>query len=207
MIKRLFDLVSSLLGLMALIPVFTVICLVIARDGGAAFFRQARVGRHGRLFKLYKFRSMVVDAEKLGAQVTAGHDPRITRVGRILRQTKLDELPQLLNVFIGNMSVVGPRPEVPYYVSKWSAEDREMVLSVKPGITDYATLYYHDEQAVLAKASDVAKAYMEVVMPHKLEMYRRYVREKSFLLDLSIILATLGKIGRTGFFGTLVEKN
>jgi len=194
MAKRIFDLVSTLIALAVLTPVFVVLFHFIRRDGGRAFFRQVRVGKDGRLFKLFKFRSMVVNAEKLGAQVTASHDARITTIGRVLRKTKLDELPQLFNVFIGEMSIVGPRPEVPYYVEKWSEEDRRVVLSVKPGITDYATLFYHDEQVVLAGAEDPVTAYIEEVMPHKLEMYRRYVRERSFLLDLKLVVATLGRI-------------
>jgi len=137
---------------------------------------------------------MVVDAERLGNQVTASHDPRITAVGRVLRQTKLDELPQLLNVFAGDMSIVGPRPEVPYYVEKWSDDDRRVVLSVKPGITDYATLFYHDEQAVLAEAGNAEKVYVEVVLPHKLEMAKRYARERNFGVDLWLVLATIWKI-------------
>lgn len=194
MAKRIFDLVSALIALTVLTPVFVVLFHFIRRDGGPTFFRQVRLGKNGRLFKLFKFRSMVVNAEKLGAQVTASHDARITTVGRSLRKTKLDELPQLFNVFIGEMSIVGPRPEVPYYVEKWSEEDRRVVLSVKPGITDYATLFYHDEQAVLAGAENSEKVYIEEVMPHKLEMYRRYVRERSFLLDLKLVVATLGRI-------------
>jgi lipopolysaccharide/colanic/teichoic acid biosynthesis glycosyltransferase len=152
------------------------------------------VGWRGRIFRIYKFRSMVVNAEKRGAAVTAEHDPRITRIGRWLRKNKVDELPQLLNVFFGDMSIVGPRPEVPCYVSLWSEADRERILSVKPGITDYATLYYHDEQALLAKGDNPERIYLEEVMPHKLEMYRIYARDRNFLLDLKIILATLGKI-------------
>jgi len=199
MVKRLFDLIVSLLGIVALLPVFIVLCLLIRCDGGPAFFKQKRVGKSGRFFKLYKFRSMLVNAEHLGAKITASHDPRITLVGSLLRRTKLDELPQLFNVFAGDMSIVGPRPEVPYYVTKWSDRDREIVLSVKPGITDYATLFYHDEQAVLAGAGGVEEAYVEVVMPHKLAMYQRYVWEQGFLLDLRIIMATLAKIFRVDF--------
>lgn len=204
MSKRILDVISALIALTVLIPVFVVLCHFIRRDGGPAFFRQVRVGKDRRVFKLFKFRSMVVNAEKLGAQVTASHDARITAVGRVLRKTKLDELPQLFNVFIGDMSIVGPRPEVSYYVKKWSEEDRRVVLSVKPGITDYATLFYHDEQGVLAGAEDPERAYMEEIMPHKLEMYRRYVRERSFWLDLNIIFATLGKVGRVGFLSKSV---
>ena len=173
---------------------FLAIGLIIRSDGGPAFFRQVRVGKAGRFFRIFKFRTMVVDAEKLGTQVTSEHDPRITRIGRILRKTKLDELPQLLNVFVGDMSLVGPRPEVPYYVARWPEEDRKVILSVKPGITDYATLFYNDEQAVLAKTDDPKEAYMKKVMPHKLEMYMRYVGDQNFCLDLRLILATLRKM-------------
>jgi lipopolysaccharide/colanic/teichoic acid biosynthesis glycosyltransferase len=194
MTKRLFDLCCSLLGLIFLVPLFFVVGLMIRVDGGPVFFRQERVGWKCRIFRIYKFRSMVVNAEILGAAVTAENDPRITLIGRWLRKTKLDELPQLLNVFFGDMSFVGPRPEVPYYVNLWSEADRELILSVKPGITDYATLYYHDEQALLAKADNPEKIYIEEVMPHKLEMYKDYVKDSNFLLDLKIILATLGEM-------------
>lgn len=194
MIKRLFEIVVSLMGLIMLSPLLVPIALIIRADGGPAFFRQVRVGKGGQLFRIFKFRTMVVDAEKLGPQVTAEHDPRITRIGRILRKTKLDELPQLINVFAGHMSLVGPRPEVPYYVEKWPEEDRRVILSVKPGITDYATLFYSDEQAHLAEADDPEEAYLEKVMPHKLKMYRRYVEDQNFWLDLRLILATLGRM-------------
>lgn len=175
-------------------PVFIVCGAMIRLDGGPAFFRQIRVGKEGRLFRIFKFRTMVVDADKMGVQVTAEHDPRITRVGRMIRKTKLDELPQLFNVFLGDMSMVGPRPEVPYYVEKWPDEARRMVLSVRPGITDYATLFYNDEQAVLGQTDDPEKMYLEKVMPHKLQMYVRYVEEHNFWLDLRLILATLGRM-------------
>jgi len=192
--KRVFDLVTSLIALTLLAPVFVALILLIRRDGGPAFFKQVRVGKGGRLFKVYKFRSMVVNAEELGEQVTMRHDPRITVIGRALRKAKLDELPQLFNVLMGDMSIVGPRPEVPYYVERWSDEERQIVLSVKPGITDYATLFYHDEQGVLVGAENPEKTYLQEVMPHKLKMYRRYVRERSFRVDLRLILATLRTI-------------
>ena len=158
------------------------------------FFQQQRVGKLGVIFNVYKFRSMVIDADKLGAKVTASHDSRITPIGRLLRKTKIDELPQLFNVLMGDISLVGPRPEVPYYVSKWPDACKETVLSVRPGITDYATLYYNDEQAVLAKADDPEKAYLEEVMPHKLKMYGQYVKDQSFWLDIRIVFATLLKM-------------
>lgn len=192
--KRCFDFVLSLIGLIALLPVFIVVAWVIKKDGGPAFYRQQRVGKYGTLFNIYKFRSMVIDADKIGAKVTASHDSRITRIGRLLRKTKIDELPQLFNVLTGDISLVGPRPEVPYYVSKWSDVCKKTILSVKPGITDYATLYYNDEQAVLAKADDPEKAYLKEVMPHKVRMYEQYIEDQNFWLDIRIILATLLKM-------------
>jgi lipopolysaccharide/colanic/teichoic acid biosynthesis glycosyltransferase len=197
--KRLFDLLLSSLALVALSPLYFILALLIRRDGGPAFFRQARVGQSGELFRIFKFRSMIPGAEKLGAQVTGAADPRITSVGRFLRKTKLDELPQLINVFLGQMSLVGPRPEVPRYVDRWPEEDRQQILQVKPGITDYATFYYNDEQAVLARAEDPEKAYLETVLPHKLRLYRRYLQDRSFGLDLRLLLATLARmIGLNG---------
>ena len=199
--KRCFDFVLSLMGLIALLPVFIVVACMVKKDGGPVFYRQQRVGKHGTLFNIYKFRSMVIDADKTGAKVTASHDPRITRIGSLLRKTKIDELPQLFNVLIGDISLVGPRPEVPYYVSKWPDACKKTILSVKPGITDYATLYYNDEQAVLAKAEDPEKAYLKEVMSHKLRMYEQYVKDQNFWLDIRIILATLLKIVGLGKSG------
>ena len=199
MTKRLFDLCCSLLGLIFLVPLFFILGLMIRADGGPVFFRQERVGWRGRIFRIYKFRSMFVNAEKLGALVTAERDPRITRIGRWLRKTKLDELPQLLNVFLGDMSIVGPRSEVPYYVNLWPEADRELILSVKPGITDFATLYYYDEQVLLDKAANPERIYVEEVIPHKLEMYKSYVKDSSFWLDVKIIMATLGEIFSVSF--------
>jgi len=192
--KRCFDFILSLMGIMVLMPFFIVVAWGVRKDGGPAFFRQQRVGRFGRLFYLYKFRSMVMDADKIGALVTTTHDPRITRIGHFLRKTKMDELPQLINVLTGDISLVGPRPEVPYYVAKWPDSCKEKILSVKPGITDYASLYYNDEQAVLAKSEDPEKTYLEEVMPHKLRMYEQYVKDQTFWLDIRILLATLLKM-------------
>ena len=193
--KRCFDFIFSLTGIIFLLPVFAVVAWVVKKDGGPAFYQQQRVGKYGAIFSVYKFRSMVINAEKIGAKVTASHDPRITRIGSFLRRTKLDELPQLFNVLIGDISLVGPRPEVPYYVSKWPDVSKKTILSVKPGITDYATLFYNDEQAVLAKVKDPEKVYLEEVMPHKLRMYGQYVEDQSLWLDIRIILATLFKMG------------
>jgi len=192
--KRSFDFIFSLIGIVVLMPVFIVVALVVKKDGGPAFYRQQRVGKYGIIFHIYKFRSMIIDADNLGATVTASYDWRITRIGKLLRKTKLDELPQLFNVLIGDISLVGPRPEVPYYVSKWSDACKKTILSVKPGITDYATLYYNDEQAVLAKADDPEKAYLKEVMPRKLKMYEQYIKDQNFCLDIRIIFATLLKM-------------
>jgi lipopolysaccharide/colanic/teichoic acid biosynthesis glycosyltransferase len=152
------------------------------------------VGLNGESFEIFKFRTMVVGAEKIGAQLTAGKDPRITSIGHLLRKTKIDELPQLINVFFGQMGLVGPRPEVRRYVNQWSALDTELILSVKPGITDDASLVYSDEQGVLARWDDPEKAYLNEVMPRKLGLYRQYVAERSLWLDFRMILATLAKI-------------
>ena len=192
--KRVFDFIFSFLGIVLLAPFCYIIGLVIRSDKGHALFRQQRVGLHGRIFYIYKFRTMVPDAENYGSQVTAGYDPRITRIGHVLRKTKIDELPQLINVFLGHMSLVGPRPEVPYYVGKWSETDRQVILSIKPGITDYASLHYSDEQTVLSRSTDPEKAYIEKVMVHKLKLYGKYISEQNFWLDFRIILATLAKI-------------
>jgi lipopolysaccharide/colanic/teichoic acid biosynthesis glycosyltransferase len=191
MLKRIFDLTSSVIGLLLLLPVFIIIGVLIRKDGGAAFFRQERVGRNGKPFRIFKFRSMTVDAESQGAQITAGPDPRITRIGAFIRKSKIDELAQLINVFLGQMSIVGPRPEVPRYAEKWQQEDRDIILSVRPGVTDYASFIYSNEQEVLGASDDPGKTYVEEVMPHKLALYRQYVRDRSFWLDLRIILATV----------------
>jgi lipopolysaccharide/colanic/teichoic acid biosynthesis glycosyltransferase len=193
-VKRLFDLIFSFLGLLFLCPIFLIVTVLLRLDGGPAFFRQERVGLRGKRFWVFKFRSMVADENKRGVQVTAENDARITSLGRLLRKTKLDELPQLFNVLKGDMSIVGPRPEVPRYVAIWSEEDRKNILSVRPGITDYATLYYHDEQAVLARAMNTEKTYIQDILPHKLRLYKDYVRDQNVGLDVRLILATLARI-------------
>jgi lipopolysaccharide/colanic/teichoic acid biosynthesis glycosyltransferase len=194
-LKRSFDLFFSLLGVVFLAPLFLCISTWIKLDSpGPVFFRQERVGRFGRPFRIFKFRTMCLDAEGKGRQITVGKDPRITQSGRSLRQYKLDELPQLLNVILGEMSLVGPRPEVPRYVAMYPAAVREKVLSVPPGITDYASLEYKDENIILGKAKDPDKAYIEEIMPVKLRYYLRYVAERSLLVDFKIIMATLKAI-------------
>ena len=157
-LKRILDVVFSLSALIIMFPALIIIGGLLRLDGGPAIFRQERVGRGGTPFRIFKFRSMVVGAEKLGAAVTAENDPRITPLGKWLRKTKIDELPEFFNVLKGDMSIVGPRPEVAAYVTLWPEDDRKTILSVRPGITDYATLYYHDEQAVLSASDDPEKS-------------------------------------------------
>ncbi|MBS1937768.1 MAG: sugar transferase [Bacteroidetes bacterium] len=194
MLKRVFDICFSAVLLVLLSPLLLVFALAVALTSpGGAFFRQVRVGRGGRTFMLLKFRSMRPGSEAQGQLTIGGRDPRITGVGYCLRKTKLDELPQLWNVLRGDMSVVGPRPEVPKYVALYTAEQRA-VLGVRPGITGMASLHYIDENELLARAADPESAYIHEVMPAKLALDLRYVREQSFLLDLRIILATVGKV-------------
>ena len=189
--KRIFDFVAASTGLVLLAPLFAVAAVLVKLDSrGPVFFRQQRVGIHGRIFRIFKFRTMTVGAEKEG-QITVGHDPRVTRVGRVLRRFKLDELPQLLNVVRGEMSLVGPRPEVPRYVAQYPAEVREAVLSVRPGITDWASIEFKDENAILGKAVDPERSYIETILPIKLGYYVRYVHERSFGMDLKIIFSTI----------------
>jgi lipopolysaccharide/colanic/teichoic acid biosynthesis glycosyltransferase len=194
MLKRTFDIVFAAVLVVLLSPLLLVFALAVALTSpGGAFFRQVRVGMGGREFKLMKFRSMRPGSEAKGQLTIGGRDPRITGVGYFLRKTKLDELPQLWNVLTGDMSVVGPRPEVPKYVALYTAEQRR-VLSVRPGITGMASLDYIDENELLARATDPEQAYINEVMPAKLALDLRYVREQSFLLDLRIILTTVGKV-------------
>lgn len=192
MLKRLFDWLASGLGLLVLSPLLLLIALAVKLDSpGPVFFRQERVGQYGKLFRIHKFRTMVTDAESRGLQITVGSDARVTRVGLALRKYKLDELAQLLDVFLGDMSLVGPRPEVPRYVACYPAEMRELVLSVKPGITDWASIQYKDENEILARSGDPQQAYVNEVLPVKLQYYAEYVRGRSFWGDIRIVLATL----------------
>lgn len=190
MIKRLFDIVASGLGLLMLSPMLIAVAVWIKLDSrGPVLFRQERVGRFRQSFLIHKFRTMRVD--NAGLQITVGEDARVTAAGRFLRASKLDELPQLWDVLRGAMSLVGPRPEVPRYVALYPTDLREIVLSVRPGITDLASLEYRNESAVLAHAADPERAYVEEVLPAKLALSARYVREASLLGDLRLILVTL----------------
>ena len=189
--KRGMDIAISAAALCVLWPVFLLIALaIVIDDPGPVFYRQVRVGRGGRPFRIFKFRTMVVDADKKGLSITVGRDSRITRVGAFLRKTKLDELAQLLNVLCGQMSFVGPRPEVPRYVELYTPYQRQVLL-VRPGITDYASIAYRNENDLLAGADDPEKMYIETIMPDKIELNMKYLREISPLADLRLILKTV----------------
>jgi lipopolysaccharide/colanic/teichoic acid biosynthesis glycosyltransferase len=195
MSKRIFDLLASTLGLLVLAPVFVLLAVWIKLDSpGPVFFRQERVGLGGKLFRIHKFRTMVIDAESLGLQITVGADVRVTRVGEWLRQYKLDELPQLLDVWLGHMSLVGPRPEVPRYVACYPAGVCDVVLSVRPGITDRASIEFKDENEILGRASDPHLAYVNEVLPIKLSYYLEYVKTRSLAGDIELIFKTIGAI-------------
>ena len=189
--KRAMDIVLSAAALCVLWPVLLLIALaIVVDDPGPVFYRQVRVGRGGKPFRIFKFRTMVVDADKKGLSITVGRDSRITRVGAFLRKTKLDELAQLLNVLCGQMSFVGPRPEVPRYVELYTPYQRQVLL-VRPGITDYASIAYRNENDLLAGADDPEKMYIETIMPDKIELNMKYLREISPLADLRLILKTV----------------
>lgn len=190
LLKRALDLALAGGALVVLSPVIAAVALRIrAEDGGPAFYRARRVGRHGRPFRMFKFRTMVVNADRIGGPSTAGDDPRITRIGHRIRGSKLDEIPQLINVVSGEMSLVGPRPEVQHYVDMYGPAERD-ILSVKPGITDWASIRYHNEGEILRGAADPELAYMELIRPGKLELQMEYVRRRSVLTDLRILART-----------------
>jgi len=190
--KRLFDLGASFFGLILLTPIFVLSALWIMIDSkGPIFFRQERVGFQGITFRIHKFRTMVLDAEKKGKQITVGADSRITTVGSFLRKYKLDEIPQLIDVLAGDMSLVGPRPEVSKYIDCYSDDEKFDVLSVKPGITDNASIEFRDENELLASSKDPEATYISEVLPKKIALYRKYVRERSFFGDVAIIFKTI----------------
>ncbi len=193
--KRIFDIMVSILGMIFLSPIFITIGLLIkTTNRGTILFRQQRVGKYGRLFYIHKFRTMVMNAEQQGPSVTASNDLRITKIGKILRKTKLDELPQLYDVLIGNMSIVGPRPEVLEYVNIYPEHIKQIVLSVKPGITDLASLHMINEGELLEKSTNHKKYYINHIMPQKLALMVEYVNTQSTIGDIQIILKTLYKI-------------
>jgi lipopolysaccharide/colanic/teichoic acid biosynthesis glycosyltransferase len=192
--KRVFDLVASSIALLLLWPLFVVIALWIKLDSkGPVFFQQTRVGRYEKNFKILKFRSMSVptSAHAAGLLITVGQDTRVTKSGVFIRKTKLDELPQLINVLKGEMSIVGPRPEVPKYIACYTAEQKSSVLSVRPGITDNASIEFRDENEILGKAQDPEKAYKEEVLPIKIRHYINYVEKNSLLEDFKIVFKTI----------------
>lgn len=192
-VKRIFDLICSTLGIIVLSPVLIVIAIKIKfGSDGPIFFKQIRVGENNKEFEILKFRTMVVDAEKLGRQITVGNDSRITKIGEFLRKYKLDELPQLINVFKGDMSLVGPRPEVPRYVKLYNEEQRK-VLEVKPGITDLASIRYRDENELLGKAENPDEFYINTIMPDKLALNLEYIDKNNVFIDIYIILKTIIK--------------
>jgi len=194
-IKRIFDLIISAIGILFLSPLLGFVAIWIKLDStGPVFFKQYRVGINNTIFKIIKFRTMAVDAEAVGEKVTIGEDPRITKVGKMLRKYKLDELPQLFNVLKGEMSFVGPRPEVPEYVAYWPEDKRREILSVPPGITDYAAIEYRNENEILGNAEDPINTYIQEIIPIKLDYYIHYVRTRNFFVDMWLILKTLGLI-------------
>jgi lipopolysaccharide/colanic/teichoic acid biosynthesis glycosyltransferase len=194
MLKRLFDIACSCLALLILSPVLLMIAIMIKwESGGPVFYRGTRVGRFGTPFRVCKFRTMVVNAENIGGPSTADDDPRITRIGKWLRKYKLDEVPELLNVLIGEMSIVGPRPEVGQYVTLLSKEERR-ILEMRPGLTDWATLWNSDEGAILVGSPDPDRTYMEKIRPEKTRLQMKYAIEHSFGTDLTIIARTLAAV-------------
>lgn len=190
--KRLFDLFFSSLGLVVLSPLFLIVALWVKLDSpGPVFFRQIRVGRYEKPFRIYKFRTMVDDAEKRGSQITVGSDRRVTKAGAFLRKTKIDELPQLINVVKGEMSLVGPRPEVPKYVAHYPEEAKRIIFALRPGITDYAAIEYRNESTLLSESEDPENTYVEKILPGKIRLYQKYARERTLWLDFILILATI----------------
>ena len=193
MLKRIFDITLSLFGLIILLPFMLIIAILIKIDSkGPVFFKQIRVTKNGKEFKIFKYRTMRVGSDKY-SQITVGKDGRITKLGSFLRKYKLDEIPQLINVLIGDMSLVGPRPEVPKYVALYTDEQKE-ILKVRAGITDYASIEFSDENDLLASEEDPEKAYIEKVMSRKIELNKKYLSEISILTDIKIILLTIKKI-------------
>lgn len=191
--KRLFDLVLSICGILFLLPFFIIVSILIKLDSdGDIIFKQTRVTKDGREFKIFKFRTMRSDTEKQG-QITVGADKRITSIGKFLRKTKLDEFPQLFNIVMGDMSFVGPRPEVPKYVAMYTQEQRE-ILKVRAGITDYASIYFSNESEILGGQKEPEKFYIEKIMPYKIKLNKKYIKEAGLLTDIKIIFLTIFKI-------------
>lgn len=200
MLKRLFDIVVSGLGLIAFSPLLIAVAVWVKLDSpGPVFYRGIRAGRGNQPFRIYKFRSMVMNADRIGGSSTLGEDPRVTRSGRFIRKYKIDELTQLINVFVGDMSLVGPRPEVLSYTRKYNGEFLE-ILKVRPGITDWASIWNADEGGVLAGARDPDRAYEILIQPTKLQLQLRYVRSNSLATDVRILLYTARRIFDSRFY-------
>ncbi|HEY7335885.1 MAG TPA: sugar transferase [Bryobacteraceae bacterium] len=199
MLKRAFDVVAATLLLAVLSPFLLLLAVLVKlQDGGPAFYRGSRVGRYGQVFRIIKFRSMISNADRAGVSSSGREDGRITPLGKFLRRFKLDELPQLINVFLGQMSFVGPRPEVQKFVDMYTDEEKA-ILTVRPGITDWSSINFHDESEIISRSgmADADEAYLRFVRPEKIRLQLRYVRERSFFTDLKIIFATLGKLAAT----------
>lgn len=193
--KRIFDWFASSFGLLVLaVPMLILAAWIKLDTSGPVFFRQERVGRGGKLFRIHKFRTMTADTGSNNLQITVGADPRVTCVGKWLRKYKLDELPQLIDVWMGRMSLVGPRPEVPFYVHYYPDDVRDVVLSVRPGITENASIEFKDENIILGLSDDPQKIYIEKILPIKLDSYVEYIKNRTFFGDLKIISKTISKI-------------
>ncbi|MDD2696909.1 MAG: sugar transferase [Candidatus Pacebacteria bacterium] len=195
MLKRLFDIIFSFIGLILTSPLFLVVAVLIKISSpGPVFYRGERIGRNGKPFRIFKFRTMVVGAENLGGPSTASDDPRLLKIGNFLKKFQLDEIPQLINVLKGEMSFVGPRPEVKIYVDMMTSEERSIILSATPGMTDLASLWDFHEGEILKGSADPEKAYMEKIRPTKIKLQLEYVKTRSFVLDLKIIFKTIMKV-------------
>lgn len=196
-LKRFFDIVFSLIGLVLVSPLFLIIAILIKlEDKGLVFYQGVRVGRSEKPFKMFKFRTMVVNADRIGGPSTADDDPRITGTGKFLRKYKLDELPQLINVLKGEMSFVGPRPEVPEEVELYREEHRRAILSVQPGMTDYSSIKFHNEGEILKGSEDPHQMFREKIQPEKIRLGLKYVKDHSFWIDLKVIFQTLKTVVR-----------
>jgi lipopolysaccharide/colanic/teichoic acid biosynthesis glycosyltransferase len=194
MLKRLFDIIFSFFGLVILLPLFVIVSIFILLDDGLPiFYKQTRIGKNFKPFTLLKFRSMYQNKTSDSLITIGNRDERITKSGYFIRKYKIDELPQLINVLIGNMSIVGPRPEVKKYVDLYDVQQQQ-ILSIKPGITDYASIVYSNENELLAKSQEPEKTYIQEVMPHKLSLNLKYLNEQSFMTDIKIIFNTIKKI-------------
>lgn len=202
MTKRIFDLIFSVLGIIIFSPLFLTMAILIKLDSRSpVFYRGARIGRNGKLFRIYKFRTMVTDAEKCAVSSTPENDPRLTKIGKFIRKYKVDELPQLFNIFKGEMSFVGPRPQVEWAVKTYNEEEK-LLLTVRPGVTDYASIKFYNEDEILRGSKDPDKDYMAKIHPGKMRLGLEYIRNHSILIDIKIILKTMKLI-----FGRLTKQS